>query len=380
MGDFVSSTVSQQLTHTGGSLSTHKMDATDRPQIVEHVHKSLTYVVYDTRWVPSSARFVVLGCHPRGTGALQVMELRKGGVELVHESEKHAAFKCGTFGASSLAERHLATGDFDGRLSIWDLERTEMPVYSVKAHDVIVNAIDGCGGLNIGYGAPELVTGSRDGTVRVWDPRQRDTPVASLEPEEGSGRDCWSVAFGHSHTDEERCIVAGFDNGDVKLFDLRTNTIRWEGNVSNGACWVEFDRKNIEMNKLMVCSLESRFRMYDMRTFHPTKGYANMTEQAHKSTVWLGRFLPQNREIFATGGGNGNLNIYKYEYPAQRKMKDEHQYEYGIPGTVNLLQTKNLSTQPICSLDWHPDKTGLACMGSFDQSVRVAVISKLGIQ
>ena len=114
------------------------MDATDRPQIVEHCHKPLNYVVYDTRWVPSSARFVVLGCHPRGTGALQVMELKKGGVDIVHEvpfasntrallltgytvlqSEKHAAFKCGTFGASSLAERHLATGDFDGRLSIW---------------------------------------------------------------------------------------------------------------------------------------------------------------------------------------------------------------------------------------------------------------------
>jgi len=192
------------------------MDATDRPQIVEHVHKSLTYVVYDTRWVPSSARMVVLGCHPRGTGALQVMSLSRGGLTVEVEAEKHGAFKCGTFGASSLAERHLATGDFEGRLSIWDLERTEMPVYSVKAHDVIVNAIDGCGGLNIG-GAPELVTGSRDGTVRVWDPRQRDKPVAALEPEEGSGRDCWSVAFGGSHSDEERCIVAGFDNGDVKL-------------------------------------------------------------------------------------------------------------------------------------------------------------------
>merc|ERR1711881_538474 len=96
-----------------------------------------------------------------------------------------------------------------------------------------------------------------------------------------------------------------------------------------------------EMNKLMVCTLESRFRMYDMRTFHPTKGYANLSEQAHKSTVWCGRFLPQNRELFCTGGGNGNLNLYKYSYPAQ---------------------------------------SGLVCMGSFDQSVRVAVISKLGIQ
>lgn len=39
----------------------------------------------------------------------------------------------------------------------------ETPVYSVKAHNQIVNAVDGVGGLGIGGGAPELVTGSRDG-------------------------------------------------------------------------------------------------------------------------------------------------------------------------------------------------------------------------
>lgn len=46
-----------------------------------------------------------------------------------------------------------------------DLERIEAPVYSVKAHEQIVNGIDGVGGLGIGGGAPELVTGSRDGEV-----------------------------------------------------------------------------------------------------------------------------------------------------------------------------------------------------------------------
>jgi hypothetical protein len=33
--------------------------------------------------------------------------------------EKPKGFKCGTFGASTLSERHLATGDFEGSLSIW---------------------------------------------------------------------------------------------------------------------------------------------------------------------------------------------------------------------------------------------------------------------
>jgi hypothetical protein len=47
--------------------------------------------------------------------------------------------------------------------------------------------------------------------------------VLALEPGEGQPvRDCWTVAFGNSFNDEERCIAAGYDNGDVKLFDLRT--------------------------------------------------------------------------------------------------------------------------------------------------------------
>jgi hypothetical protein len=33
------------------------------------------------------------------------------------------------------------------------------------------------------------------------------------------------VALGNSHDDEERCLLAGYDNGDVKMFDLRTNTV-----------------------------------------------------------------------------------------------------------------------------------------------------------
>jgi hypothetical protein len=47
-----------------------------------------------------------------------------------------------------------------------DLEKLETPVYSVKAHKEIINAIDGVGGLGIGEGAPEIVTASRDG-IRV---------------------------------------------------------------------------------------------------------------------------------------------------------------------------------------------------------------------
>lgn len=77
-----------------------------------------------------------------------------------------------------------------------------------------------------GYGAPEIATCGRDGCVRVWDVRQQDAPVAAFEPADASNiRDCWCVAFGNSFNDEERCLLAGYDNGDVKMFDLRMNKV-----------------------------------------------------------------------------------------------------------------------------------------------------------
>jgi WD repeat-containing protein 92 len=39
----------------------------------------------------------------------------------------------------------------------------ETPVFSTKAHDAIINCIDGCGGATVKCGPPELATGSRDG-------------------------------------------------------------------------------------------------------------------------------------------------------------------------------------------------------------------------
>ena len=215
------------------------VDATNRPQIVEHVNKALTQTVYETKWVPCSARFVVLGSPPRQTGLLQIYNLVRGDIELTAEVERPKSFKCGTFGASTLVERQFATGDFAGTLEIWDLERLSQPIFGTKAHETIINCIDGCGGLK-GAGAPEIATGGRDGCVHVWDPRQRERPVASMEPDPGApARDCWAVAFGDAHTANDRVVAAGYDNGDVKLLDLTAGKIRWETNVNNGVCGLE---------------------------------------------------------------------------------------------------------------------------------------------
>ncbi len=54
------------------------------------------------------------------------------------------------------------------KLFFRDLEKIEQPIYSVKGHTEIINAIDGVGGLGIGEGAPEIATASRDGRLFFW--------------------------------------------------------------------------------------------------------------------------------------------------------------------------------------------------------------------
>jgi WD40 repeat protein len=356
------------------------MDTTGAPQIIEHVRWNLDFTPFETRWVPQSARFVVLGQMPRATGAFRVCSLNKGEVECLATAEKAVGFKCATFGASRMEDRHIATGDYKGGLAIWDLERVHGdPIFKVDAHDKIINAIDGIGGLNVGFGAPELVTGSRDGTVRVWDPRQQE-PVLSLEPMDGENpADCWTVAFGNAHNDAERCICAGYDNGDVKIFDLRTSTLRWDTNVKNGVCHVAFDRRDIAMNKLGVSTLESQIIAYDLRTYHPTEGYAGRRDKVAKSTVWGTHFLPQNRDIFATCGGNGAVHLYKYAYPEKRTIEDGDGVQKGVAGSLELVNSKEISTQPIVSFDWHQNKQGLAVFAALDQTIRVIICTKLNL-
>lgn len=167
----------------------------------------------------------------------------------------------------------------------------------------------------------------------VWDVRQKDDPVAKFLPAEGTtARDCWSVAFGNSYNSEERILAAGYDNGDIKLYDLRTMKVRWSKCIKNGVSpfltiihnsqppnllqfdqvvSMQFDRKDIPMNKLVATTLESKIYLYDVRTQHPKKGFAQLTEKAHASTVWQAKHLPQNREIFMTTGGAGTLCLWK---------------------------------------------------------------------
>ena len=92
----------------------------DAPQLLEYKTQSVSFVPHDSKWIPTSARFVAIGVYPlNSTGALAVYGLNQGKLEILAMHEKLQGLKCGTFRASALAERHLATGDYRGVLSVW---------------------------------------------------------------------------------------------------------------------------------------------------------------------------------------------------------------------------------------------------------------------
>ena len=66
--------------------------------------------------MPGSARLVLLAARASGAGCLRVYELQGAGLALRGEAASDHALQSGTFGASSLAERHLAAGDASGLL------------------------------------------------------------------------------------------------------------------------------------------------------------------------------------------------------------------------------------------------------------------------
>lgn len=58
-------------------------------------------------------------------------------------------------------------------------------------------------------------------------------------------------------------------------------------------------------------------------------------------------------------------------------LQDQDGKDLGVVGSMTQLSGKQLSTQPISSFSWSPDKQGLFVCSSFDQCIRVGFVTKL---
>lgn len=127
-------------------------------------------------------------------------------------------------------------------------------------------------------------------------------------------------------------MCAGFDNGDIRLFDLRILRLRWQSNVRNGVCSLETNNKYGRLQKLVASTTFGGINVFDfsnesaddqstvsciskmdadeMPIIQRTHLKADHAKEAVASTIWCVRHVPQNRNIFATCGGSGNIRMW----------------------------------------------------------------------
>ncbi|SCP05303.1 WD repeat-containing protein 92, putative [Plasmodium ovale] len=362
------------------------MNIQNSPQIIEHINYPLDNTIYDVKWVDGKSDIIAVGEELNKRGFINLYNLNKGDFTCVSMNKTERGIKTVCPFYSHSGSYTIACGSFDGRILLYDINNMSKEYYTIKKHTKLINKIDCKSHKNNNL----IVSGSRDGSVKIFDIRT-NREVVSLQPPKGSTYtpDCWCVATGNNHIEENPLcgerqenmnICAGYDNGDIKFFDIKTMTLEYEVNVNNGVCSISYDRKDTQKNKLICSTLEGNIYIFNLDVYSEETGYAYSKDQIISGTCWGTPFLPQNRDIFAALGGDGNLILYKYIYPEKNHVFDELKgCKRGIVGELNKLNHLNVSTQPIISFDWHRDKLGLCVFASLDQTLRVYIITKLNL-
>jgi len=277
---------------------------------------------------------------------MQILELEEGKLRSLKKISVPSPVKCITFSASSLEERHASIGCFGGSVLVYDLNHSELPIYSCKIDSELINAIDGFHSPN------EICAASRDGSVCIFDTRKRES--AAVRFKHHSAADCWSVSVAST---DHRSVFCGFDNGDLALIDLRTCSLSWAENVQDGVCSMDVNEKGV----VLATTIGSMFHLFDIDRD------IQISKKNTQGTIWCGRQLKKT-DYFATTGGasNGALNLYK-----QKKRTD------GTLTDVQLVHKSQSGSQPTLSLSWCQSKVGLCSFVSLDRSVSVGYFPSL---
>ena len=399
----------------------------DRPHILPLYTETVTHTVFDLLWIPRSCRLVELGQEPRGTGALNVWKMEEDKLSLVTSHSKASGFRCGSAGLTVLPHRRLTTGDFDGRVMVWDIESFEKPLWVQKGHSV-VNTIDsGRGGL--------IISGGREGKVNVWDVRM-DKPAIVYEGEvsgdQGADQsvnntlkvpECWGTSI--LPRDSTAHIACGWESGDVKVWDIRGSEPLYQTRLQNGVCSVTLDDGNINgLEVLYIGTLEGH--VYAVDISHPEYDIMEKTRMAHcnpcKSSIWKVSPYPRNHTVLAVPSGDGSVRLLKHKLCRWDKKKlktfmeqkesrtgsqsssfttigirgddggsnsyNNNNTEISNPspatslvpfqkGLLHQVYDMQLAMQAIPSVSWNPERPGLLAWSGFDQTINIGMTMNL---
>lgn len=186
--------------------------------------------------------------------------------------------------------RHIASGDHDGALLIWDSETGARKLYLTDAHSDIIRSVaflpDGS----------RIVTGSWDGTVKVWNTTSGELCLGPL-----MGHTGWvnSVAFSPDGT----LIASASVDKMIRIWDAPDGKSRREPLVGH-TDWVCCLAFTADGHYLATGSDDKTIRVWDT-----TRDFMQTSSIDTESGVWSITTSP-NSNLLVSGHADGSLRLW----------------------------------------------------------------------
>jgi len=201
----------------------------------------------------------------------------------------------------------LLTGSEDGVVRVWsrcDDPSTQNLVLSWRALTGLVPGTRGVGlVLNWQQDYGTLFTSGDVGVIRIWD-LEREFLVADMATNSPHSITCLSSCSPFS-----KCLVAGYTDGSIRLFDQRVpNKYSVVCSFVEHKDWIVGAHiPKMDNTKLISGSISGDVRIWDIR--ETTKG-AVKTIQAHTKGVMTSLAVHDYAPIFATGSQAQKVKVF----------------------------------------------------------------------
>lgn len=244
---------------------------------------------------------IVIGIDVSFDGNWLVSGGKDAEARLWHNNETLQIFKghAGSIGAVAMSRlpipekglpSFVVTGSQDLTIKKWDI-KTGFAVYTRKAHDKDINAID------VSADDRMFATASQDKTIKIWDSESGQV-IGILR---GHRRGVWTVKFSHY----EKAVASGSGDKTVKLWNLNDySCIRTFEGHSNSILKLAFFNKGTE---IVSAGGDGLVKVWEVKT-----GECLTTLDNHEDKVWSIVVDESDRTTkLISGGGDSVITVWE---------------------------------------------------------------------
>ena len=288
------------------------------------------------------------------------------------------AVKCLSFGLNN--DNHFAIGHSNGKMAIYDPNSMRNPIFSYKAHEGDITSINAIGIDDNHSESSQIITSGIDGFVKLWDPRVK-VPVMSFAGQGQENIPCYSASIAEPFADGNKCVIAGYESGDLIIHEIRANRPRLNISIEHEVTDFALNTKLPGPKKLCITSLGRDLVIVDLEKSNMlgqvvSKDFSLvpkeelpppftlkdtftmfMLEISSTLTNWCVSYLPNSNNDFIVGCGNSTYMLVKYE---DINNENDDINNNNTLGTCQFLSVSKLDGQdPIAKIDWYSGGNGL---------------------